>query len=207
MTNHRQVILASASPRRKELLSELKLDYIVVPSKVDEEQLIDEAGNISPASIAELLAAAKAQDVFKSVDVTSVVIGADTIVVLDDDILGKPSDFDDSVAMLQRLSGRTHTVYTGVAVVAAGTMETGSAATTVTFKTLSLEEIRAYVETGEPMDKAGSYGIQNADISPVAKIDGDYYNVVGLPLARLRDMLISFFPGLPSAPQQPPQFR
>jgi MAF protein/acyl-phosphate glycerol 3-phosphate acyltransferase len=207
VTSHaiKPLILASASPRRKELLETLGIDFSVEPSGVDEPSLIQRLGQISPSDLVQELALAKAVDVL-TMHQDSVVIGADTVVVLNGTVLGKPSDALEAVAMLTALSGQTHEVYTGFAVAAAERHKRGFAQTTVTFKVLTPEEITAYVATGEPLDKAGAYGIQNTDISPVASIEGDYYNVVGLPLEAMRVYLLAHYPSLNPAPDQPPHF-
>jgi septum formation protein len=119
----------------------------------------------------------------------AVVIGSDTIVVIDGDILGKPRDRDDAIAMVTRLSGRTHTVFTAVAVAQGGETQSGVESVSVTFRALDAAQIAAYVDTGEPMDKAGAYGIQGFGATIVERIDGDYFAVMGLPLGRLIGLL------------------
>lgn len=183
------IVLASASPRRKELLASLGLDFEIVPADVDEHR----EGESDPRVYAEALARRKAQFVAAQRQ-SGLVIGADTLVFIDGKILTKPSDEAEAHAMLHRLSGRTHTVVTGVAVVNAETQETvsGFEETKVTFRPLSDAEIRRYVATGEPMDKAGAYGIQGIGALLVARIEGCYPNVVGLPLVRLAELLRHF---------------
>lgn len=187
------VVLASASPRRKQLLEQLGLTFLVQPSAVDE-------GAVSvqqpPAEYVRTLALHKARDIARhQPDSASVVIGADTVVVYDNRILNKPSSADEARTMLQTLSGRTHTVYTGVALVAGGATQelTAVQSTEVTFRELTEREITAYIATGSPLDKAGAYGIQD-DFGAVfvEKIQGCYYNVVGLPLSLLYTMLTEF---------------
>lgn len=181
------VVLASRSPRRQALLSQIGLTVRVIVSDVPED--LDPA--LTPEANAEALACLKARHVAR--DITDgIVIGADTIVVLDHHVLGKPVDAADAERMLMLLSGRTHTVFTGFALVhqPSGRIISGVEATQVTFRTLPLEEVRAYVRGGSPMDKAGSYGIQD-DYGAVfvTRIEGCYYNVVGLPLARVYEAM------------------
>jgi septum formation protein len=184
------LVLASRSPRRIALLRQVGFDVHVHPCDVPE--IIDPAR--TPAENAELLAVQKAQ--CGSHDVKDgIVLGADTIVVLEGMILGKPADPADAVRMLSLLSGRTHTVYTGFALVEcpSGKVVSGVESTQVTFRSLPAEEIDEYVRGGSPMDKAGAYGIQD-DYGAVfvTRIEGCYYNVVGLPLARVYQALGEF---------------
>jgi septum formation protein len=173
-----QVVLASASPRRRELLRLVGIEHTVIPADIDEDYPPGEA----PAVYAERLAREKAGAIDRA---DAVVIGSDTIVVVDGDVLGKPRDREQAVAMLRRLSGRAHVVMTGVAVAWRGRMSSGVEEVSVTFRALSDDEIRRYVETGEPMDKAGAYGIQGFGATIVDRVDGDYFAVMGLPLSRL----------------------
>lgn len=184
------LILASASPRRAELLKQLGLDFQVLPSEVSEEIPGESA---SPPELVQELASNKATDVARKLE-KGLVIGADTLVVLEDTIFGKPSDPDEAVEMLSKLNGKTHSVYTGVAIIQApsGQIEVGYSETKVKFRTLSIEEIRSYVATGEPLDKAGAYGIQGKGGVLVEGIKGCYFNVVGLPLSKLAEMLQKF---------------
>lgn len=175
-----EIILASASPRRRELLSTAGLKFTVKVADVDE--IIDE--NATPDEVVMSLALQKAQAVAKD-NPTSVVIGADTVVVLDSEVLGKPKSVQNAVELLTALSGRSHTVYTGVAVINGEKIKNFCEATEVEFYPLTEEEIRSYVATGEPMDKAGAYGIQGKGCMLVRKINGDYFNVVGLPVSRV----------------------
>ena len=182
-----ELILASGSPRRRELLEKLNVPFEVIVSECDETLPED-----TPAeSAAELLAVRKAAAVAK-LHPGACVIGADTTVVLDGDILGKPADEADCKRMLEMLSGRKHTVYTGVAVFWEGHSVSFSDETEVQFYPLSGAEIAAYAATPEPYDKAGAYGIQGQGALLVAGIHGDYYNVMGLPIARLARQLRQF---------------
>ena len=188
MTMKRKIILASASPRRKELLEKLDLDFSVCPADIDESLLPDEDAAIYPLRTA----VQKAMAVAKTTE-DALVIAADTVVAVDDDILGKPRDEAEAKAMLQRLSGREHIVITGIGVVdtASGRTLSATEQTIVYFHPLRDEEIDAYIATGECMDKAGSYGIQGKGSLLVRKIDGDYFNVMGLPLSRLYRLLLN----------------
>jgi septum formation protein len=184
------IILASQSPRRAHLLRQIGLTFSVQPSSVPEE--IDSAE--TPAANVQRLALLKANEV--AVRYTAgIVIGSDTIVVIDGDVLGKPDSRQHAVEMLTRLSGRTHTVYTGFALVDAATKKSyiGCEQTEVTFRTLTQQEIGGYVDTGSPMDKAGSYGIQD-DFGAVFvdRIAGDYYTVVGFPLSKFYTAFTAF---------------
>ena len=172
------VILASASPRRRELLRLVGIDHVVAPADIDESYLPGE----SPSAHTERLAREKANAVHRP---DAVVIGSDTIVVVDSDVLGKPRDRDQAAAMLRRLSGRAHVVMTGVAVAWAGRVASAVEEVGVTFRVLGDPEIERYIETGEPMDKAGAYGIQGYGATIVDRVDGDYFAVMGLPLNRL----------------------
>lgn len=173
-----KLILASASPRRKEILAEGGLSFSVRPQDID-ESVYD---GIEPRLMVQLLAASKAAKAVQGEN--EVILGADTVVVCDGKVLGKPKDAAKAEEMLSMLSGRTHSVYTGIAVLRGddGTMRTHAEETLVTFRTLTKEEIRAYIETGEPMDKAGAYGIQGKGGALVSETEGDFQNVVGLPL-------------------------
>ena len=182
-----EIILASASPRRKELLTLAGVDFTVKVADVDE--IIPE--NASPDEVVMSLALQKAQAVAKD-NSDCIVIGSDTVVALDGTILGKPRDEENAKQMLSALSGRSHTVYTGVAIISGEKVKNFCEATEVVFNELSAEEIADYVATKEPMDKAGAYGIQGKGCVLVEKIIGDYFNVVGLPVSRvykeLKDM-------------------
>ena len=179
-----KIILASASPRRKELLTLLKDDFEIRISDV--EEVVTER---DPAKVVEELSDQKAHSVFCRTEGDVLVIGADTVVALDNKILGKPVDEEDAIRMLQSLQNREHNVYTGVSVYVRQGEEvckkSFSECTGVKFYPMSDEEIRGYVRTMEPMDKAGAYGIQGIGGRFVQEIHGDYNNVVGLPVARL----------------------
>lgn len=179
-----RVILASQSPRRRELLSLVGIPHDVRPADVDESALPGE----EPATHAERLARSKAEAIAAR-EPGAVVIGADTIVVLDGDILGKPRDKTDAVAMLRRLSGCTHLVITAVAVALNGRTVSGVETVEVTFRPLTDMQIEAYIATGEPRDKAGAYGIQGFGAVLVERIHGDYFAVMGLALGRLVELL------------------
>lgn len=181
------VVLASGSPRRRALLEQIGLPFSVVPSRAEEHI----APGLPPDLAVQNLSLLKAADVAKSQTANALVIGADTVVTLDDEILTKPRDKEDAGTMLRRLSGRRHSVLTGLTVVRCRDGKSVSIAeeTAVYFKVLTEREILSYVQTGEPLDKAGAYGIQGLGGLFVEKIEGDYYNVVGLPLARLGRLL------------------
>ena len=181
------MILASASPRRRELLALAGFDFTVETAAV--EETYDPA--LPPAKIVMHLAAVKSETVAR-LHPNEPVIGADTVVVLDEAILGKPRDAQDAAAMLRRLSGRVHQVYTGVCLRRGEKSICFHECTLVRFKELSDEMIAAYVATGEPMDKAGAYGIQGRGCVLVEGIQGDYFNVVGLPVSRLYDEMKDF---------------
>ena len=173
-----KTILASASPRRKELLALAGIEYAVVVSEC--EEILPE--KILPHEAVILLAKQKAEDVF-SRNSDCMVIAADTVVALGDKILGKPKDEEDAFNMLSELSGRQHTVYTGVCIMTKAKTDCFFVGTDVEFYSLTEKEIRDYIATQEPMDKAGAYGIQGKGFVLVKGIHGDYFNVVGLPLA------------------------
>jgi septum formation protein len=171
------LILASASPRRRELLAAAGLSFIVRPADVDERPYPDE----TPAEYACRLAREKADAVDAPEE--AVVLGADTVVVLEEHLLEKPRDPQDAARMLRLLSGRTHEVITGICLRLGSRRVVDLARTRVEFAALSAREIEAYVASGEPMDKAGAYGIQGLASKFVERVDGCYFNVVGLPLA------------------------
>jgi septum formation protein len=173
-----RVILASQSPRRRELLTLVGIAHEQRPADVDESVLPGE----SPAPHAERLARAKAETLARQ-HPDALVIAADTIVVIDGHILGKPRDRADAEAMLARLSGREHTVVTALALARGGDVRSSVEEVAVRFRALLPSEITAYVATGEPMDKAGAYGIQGYGATIVERITGDYFAVMGLPLA------------------------
>ncbi|MGO9340203.1 MAG: Maf family protein [Terracidiphilus sp.] len=207
------LVLASASPRRRELLTQAGFTFQVHPAHIPEEPRDGE----DPIAYVVRLAREKAEAVFAGLsrnatadpspavaaatsaqddslslgaqDDNLVVLGADTTVTLDNHILGKPEDAVDAARMLRLLSGRTHRVITGIAVVTAGRTEVAAEVTAVKFLTLSDEEIAAYIATGEPMDKAGAYAIQGRAARWIPRIEGDYFNVVGLPIALVSSLL------------------
>lgn len=188
------IILASGSPRRQELLASLGLQFEVMPSHVDE----DVSAGIPPAQYVETLAARKARAVAARLatrgEAPALVIGSDTTVVIDGTYLNKPADQAEAIAMLSRLQGRTHEVYTGLCVRhhPSGREEIAHSVTQVTMRPLPEERIRRYVRTGEPMDKAGAYAIQGYGATLVQRIEGDYFTVVGLPVGLLADLLERF---------------
>jgi septum formation protein len=189
------LVLASASPRRRDLLAQAGYSFKVHPAYIPEELHEGE----DPIAYVSRLAREKAQAVFNELAATAprpsgsplTVLGADTTVTLDSHILGKPEDAADAARMLRLLSGRTHRVITGVAVVTAEAVEVAAEVTAVRFLALSDEEIAAYIATGEPMDKAGAYAIQGRAARWIPRIEGCYFNVVGLPLALVSTMLDS----------------
>lgn len=184
-----KIVLASASPRRKQLLSQMGLEFEVVPSDIDEKLPAD----LPYEEAVQELAFKKASHVASLIDGHRLVIGADTIVVKDE-VLGKPKDKDDACEILYRLQGQSHEVITGLAVVdnLTGKFKKSFEKTIVEMAPLSMEEIEQYVLTGEPMDKAGAYGIQGLAGIFISRIIGCYYNVVGLPIHRLWMMLKEF---------------
>lgn len=183
-----KIILASASPRRQELLTQVGLSYTVIPSMCEEK-----ITKTAPDEVVKELSCQKAQDVAAklSEEGEALVIGADTVVSCDGKILGKPSSKEDAVSMLSMLQGRSHRVYTGVTMLYRSASDTQwetatfAECTKVVFYPMSEEEIRRYVDTKEPMDKAGAYGIQGKCAAFIERIEGDYNNVVGLPVARV----------------------
>lgn len=179
-----RIILASASPRRRELLSLIGLDHDVRPADVDETLVAGEP----PRAYAERLARAKAGAVTAP---DTIAVGCDTIVVVDGAVLGKPRDAADATRMLQLLSGRSHLVMTAIAVACGGQLVSDVVQVGVTFRALRPAEIADYIATGEPMDKAGAYGIQGYGATIVDRVDGDYFAVMGLPLNRLVRLLES----------------
>lgn len=186
------LVLASASPRRQELLRNAGIEFVVHPADIPEDPLPNEP----PHSCAERLARAKAQKISQQRP-GNLVLGADTVVFVDGQMLAKPVDHADAACMLRLLSGRTHQVITGVCLQLrtensepkAGFEDTRSETTEVTFSTLTEDDIRFYVATGEPMDKAGAYAIQGIASRWIPRITGDYSNVVGLPVALVYRML------------------
>lgn len=187
------LVLASASPRRRELLTQAGYAFHVHPAHIPEDPFPDE----DPKAYVTRLALEKAQAVFAELSSNTetaaslVILGADTTVTLDDHILGKPEDAADAARMLRLLSGHTHRVITGVALVTAAGAAVAAEATAVTFLELSDEEIAAYIATGEPMDKAGAYAIQGFAARWIPRVEGCYFNVVGLPIALVAGLLES----------------
>ena len=180
-----RIILASGSPRRRELLAKLNIDFEIITSDADETIDSD-----NPETIVETLSERKARAVFDTItDDNVLVIGADTIVYYDGEVLGKPEDEEDARGMLSMLSDRTHQVYTGVSIISRikgeEKVKIFSDRTDVTFYEIDKFDLADYIKTGSPMDKAGAYGIQDDFAKHVKKIDGDYNNVVGLPLSKL----------------------
>ncbi len=198
------LVLASASPRRRELLAQVGYQFEVVPAHIPEDPLPGE----DPVVYVTRLAREKAEAVFRQLSSVNTlpenlvppprpdiqplaVLGADTTVTLDNTILGKPEDAADAARILRLLSGRTHRVITGVALVTQERVEVAAEVTAVRFLTLSDEEIAEYISTGEPMDKAGAYGIQGRAARWIPRIEGCYFNVMGLPLALVCSLLES----------------
>lgn len=182
-----KIILASASPRRQELLKQINIDYSVMVSQADETY----DSGLMPSQVVEELSMKKAEAVLKNLTDTQplVIIAADTIVALEDTILGKPCNEAEAEKMLLMLSGKVHQVYTGVTMVFVNKDKsecvTFSDCARVYFRELGIDEIRSYIATGEPLDKAGAYGIQEKGAVLVEKIEGDYYTIVGLPLVKV----------------------
>ena len=182
-----KIVLASASPRRLELLHMLGFSELTVcPAQGEEKPPVD----ASPEEIVKALSLQKAAEVFSRQGDDALVIAADTIVWLDGKLLGKPHSEEEAFAMLRRLSGKSHEVYTGVSVIDAKGTLCETERSTVHFRVISDEEIRRYIATGEPMDKAGAYGAQGKGALFVRMIEGDFFNVMGLPLCLLGQMLL-----------------
>ncbi|QOR65694.1 septum formation inhibitor Maf [Cytobacillus suaedae] len=187
----KRLILASGSPRRKELLNNLHIPFEISVSDI--EEVVDQ--QLVPEQVVMSLAEQKARDVAKNYP-DDIVLGADTIVVFDDQILGKPKDKRESYTMLHMLSGQVHEVLTGVAIIVDGEPITFYERTEVEFWDLTDEEIWEYINSGEPADKAGSYGIQELGSVLVKRINGDYFSVVGLPISRtIRELQKKGFKG------------
>ena len=180
-------ILASASPRRQELFHKITDDFTVQPAEVEETIPPD----VLPEDVAAYLSHIKADAVSKN-NPNAIVIGCDTVVLLEEQVLGKPHSPEEAKAMLQALSGKTHQVITGTTVTDGSRTVTFSSETAVTFYPLSEAEIDAYLATGEPFDKAGAYGIQGKGSLLIHSIQGDYFTVMGLPVARLSRVLRQF---------------
>lgn len=180
-------ILASHSPRRREILQLLDLDFKIIPAKNETEI----QKNIPIENGVEQVAFLKAKEVFENNN-NACVIGADTVVYLEDEILGKPKDKNDAFNMLKKLSGKTHQVITGVAIISNKNTKVFSESASVTFADLADEEINNYISTNEPMDKAGSYAVQGKGARFIKEINGDFYTVMGLPCQRLYEELKNF---------------
>ncbi|MDR6554038.1 Maf family protein [Paenibacillus qinlingensis] len=190
---NQRLILASSSPRRQELIQSFGLPYIIRVSDADEtvEQ------KITPSELVELLSLRKAstvRDMLEDQEKFGIIIGSDTVVVYNEEILGKPVNEQDAFRMLKELQGNTHQVYSGVACVdaATGRQVVSHSVTNVRMKPMSDEQILRYIATGEPKDKAGSYAIQGIGATIISGIEGDYFTVVGLPLSLLSDLLLTF---------------
>lgn len=180
------IILASQSPRRRELLGLIAKDFEIIPAQG--EEILPE--KIPPKDAVILLSQQKAAEVkrrkFPGMEkIPDTIIAADTVVAIDDEILGKPRSRENAEEILHKLSGRKHSVFTGVTIISGSGTSSFAEETTVEFFSLTDEEIRSYVDSGDPMDKAGAYGIQGRGALLVKRIEGDYYNVMGLPVGRL----------------------
>ena len=182
----KKLILASASPRRREILDTAGYSYEIIPSNADEVMEGD------AYLLARLNALAKAKEVYARIGGDCVVVGADTVVCVDGEVLGKPKDERDAFLMLSKLSGSSHEVISGYAVVSEQGEESDFCVTHVQFRKLTDDEINAYIATHEPMDKAGAYGIQERACLFAESFVGDFFNIIGLPIARLYPMLRSF---------------
>ena len=184
--NRMDIILASKSPRRRALLEQMGVrDFRIVTPDIDEHM----DRGLPPAELVRQISLEKAQAVAAQADPNTVVIAADTVVALDGVVLGKPADKEEAFRMLSLLSGNRHQVYTGLTVLRGEQVFSQWEETSVTFRPLTAEEIEAYIATGEPMDKAGAYGIQGYGALFIEGISGDYYNVMGLPVCRLGQIL------------------
>lgn len=183
-----KIVLASQSPRRRELLGKMGLEFTTKSPEIDEEAI----HGLPAQELVKALSRAKALHIAKNEDKDTIVIGSDTVVVLDGKILGKPADRQEAEEMLTALSGRSHEVCTGVTVCQGDKVVSQAEVTQVTFRALTPEEVQRYVRTGEPMDKAGAYGIQGKAALFVTRLEGDYYNVMGLPVCALTECLRSF---------------
>ncbi len=192
MTKMKKLVLASSSPRRAELLRQIGLNFEIITSDVDETLL----PGLSPPEQVEYLARKKAEAVAREVNsgIDGIVIAADTIVVWQEQILGKPLDGEEAFAILSRLQGSAHDVFTGIALVDThtGGVLTGHEQTRVFLRAIEEDEIRRYIDSGEPLDKAGAYGVQGLAAIFIERLEGCYTNVVGLPLARLSLMFKKF---------------
>jgi len=188
--NPKTLILASASPRRKQLLKRLGLEFKIIPANIDETVDIE----LPPEEVVKILALKKAENVASKINYPAIVIGSDTTVVIDDVSLGKPKDENDAFYMLNLLSGKTHSVITGIAIIDKQAQKTfiDYVISQVMFKELCEEDITKYIKTGEPLDKAGSYAIQGLASTFITGINGCYSNIVGLPIYELSQALKRF---------------
>ncbi|MBO4951191.1 MAG: septum formation inhibitor Maf [Clostridia bacterium] len=185
-----KIILASKSPRRKEILETMGVDFVIDVADADESV----GSELSPVEAVCEISKRKADAVFKRHECEDcIIISADTVVVIDGKIIGKPKDENDAFSIIKSLSGRTHEVYTGFTVCGNGKAKTDFEVTKVHFKELCDDDIRRYVATGEPMDKAGAYGIQQKGNLFVEYIHGDYYNVVGFPISKICVTILELF--------------
>lgn len=191
--NRAKLVLASSSPRREEILKQLKLKFTIVPGKIDESKFTE----TNPEKLVKTLALEKAKSVSNLVE-DALIIAADTVVVCEDEILGKPEDSEEAKEQLKLLSGKEHQVMTGIAVLSSETGEVyvENNITLVKMLNMSDEKIDKYISTGEPLDKAGSYGIQGFGGLFVEGIKGSYYSVVGLPIHQLAEILDKFNYGI-----------
>ena len=187
MQNGQTLVLASASPRRREMLSRIGLEFMLAPAEIDESL---KPGEPAPDAACRL-AVAKAKAVVKR-HADAIILAADTLVVLGENIMGKPASPSQARDMLRALSGREHRVITGFCVLSPRWIESGSVCSVVKFRELSAAEVAAYVHSGEPMDKAGAYAVQGQGAALVERVEGSYTNVVGMPLACIVDILISY---------------
>ncbi|HPA24581.1 MAG TPA: Maf family protein [Candidatus Cloacimonas sp.] len=186
LLHYKKVILASLSPRRKELFSLLGISFTAIPAELDET-----INNEAPQTQAMQNALRKAQIVKDKVNKDALVVSADTLVALDNHILGKPANAEEAGKYLRLLSGRSHSVYTGICIYYNDLAEINYEQTFVTFAELSEAEINSYIATGEPLDKAGAYGIQGFGAQFITKVEGCYFNVMGFPIRLFYDMLKS----------------
>lgn len=184
-----KLILASASPRRAELLNQLNLNFEIIPSNIDESIF----SNLSPKDLVEKLAFEKANSLLKNTEKNIAIIGSDTVVIIEDKILGKPKNEEDALNMLSLLNGKKHSVITGLCVLGYKNgeyfKEVLHSCANVYFGKYSLNELKNYINTKEPMDKAGAYAIQGKGSFLVEKIEGDFYSIVGLPIQKLYKIL------------------
>lgn len=191
----KRIILASGSPRKKEILSKLCLPFEIIPSSYEEDMTIMQ----DQFELAKFLSLGKAKDVAKNIDGEAIVIGADTFVTFDGKFLGKPKSEEEAKMMLEQLSGKTHEIITGVAIIdtSTGTKINEALISKTTLRPITPDEIDGYIKTKEPLDKAGAYGIQERGAAFVSRIDGDFYTVMGLPLffvaQKLKELGVKLF--------------